>query len=634
MLRRPTAAALAAALISGLVLAAPARAQEVDQAALDANIEGLTVYGAFSEFGDPVYPPDFAHFDYVNPDAPSGGHLVLSAYGTFERLDTITIGGTWPAGIGLTGDSLFTGTADALDDYYASIAESVALPDDLSYAVFTIREEARWHDGEPIVAADFVFAFDIIKEHARPLLREFYRDLVSVEALNDRQLRVEFATTGNWATVGLAAGLSPWPQHWWEASGRDPVESYLEPVLYEGPYTIESVDPGRRITYRRVEDYWAEDLPVNVGQNNFDRITYIYFRDVDVMFEAFLAGEFDFWSENQASRWATGYNVEPVNNGAIVRDDSIADNSPRGYVGFVFNTRRPQFQDIRVREALGYLWDFEWTRANIFYGQYARAYSYFPNSDYGTQDYPLPTEEEMSFLEPLREQIPESVFTEPFTVPSTDGSGRIRENLRTALGLFREAGWEIDGQGRLVSQETGEQMEIEFLVNGPTLERVILPFVENLEAAGIDASLRVVDPAQWERRTDEFDYDMIYIGANFFPPPGGELRTYFESAAVDDPASANWPGIADPAVDQLLDDIVTVRQERDEERLQAVVRALDRVLLRDHWIIPSYYLDHYRIAYWDIFGQPEESPEFGIGFPTTWWYDPERAAALPTSRNR
>ncbi len=626
---RPLLIALVAVAVS--FVGWTATAQDVDQAEIDANLEGLNVLRSFAEFGEPLYPDDFQHFDYVNPDAPKGGSIRLSAFGTYERLDTITLGGNWAAGIGLLSDTLFTGSGDELSSYYPLIAESVAVPDDLSYAVFTINPDARYHDGEPIVAGDFVFALNIIQENARPLVREAFSDLLSATALNDRQVRFDFATVDDFRSLGLAAGFSPWPEHWWTASGRDPAESYLEPILYHGAYTIDSLDPGRTITYRRVDDYWAADLPVNRGQNNFDQITYLYFRDINVMFEAFLGGQFDFWSENEARRWATGYDVGVVTSGDIIRDETIEVNTPRGYVGFVFNTRRPIFSDIRVREAITQLWDFEWARANVFFGQYRRARSYFPNSDYGIENFPLPTEQELEFLEPLADQIPESVFTEAFSLPETDGSGRIRQQLRDALALFREAGWEIEG-GTLRNSESGELFRFQILVRSANLLRVIEPFVANLQRAGIEASIRTVDTAQYERLMDNFDYDMIYVAANFFPPPGTEMRTYFESAAATDIGSANWPGIVDPVVDALLDRLTSDRES--EERLEAITRSLDRILLRGYYIIPSYTLDVYRLAYWNIFGQPETHPVYGIGFPGTWWYDDEVAASLQRQRRR
>ena len=605
----------AAALVTAAVPAAAQPAASQDKA--------LTVLTSFAEFGEPLYPPGFAHFDYVDPDAPKGGAVRLPAFGTFETLNTLPLAGDWAAGIGLVGDSLMVGSADELSSYYPLIAESVAIPDDLSYAVFTLNPAARYHDGQPITAQDFAFAFDMLTEHGRPFLKSFFADIVSAEALDERRIRYDFATRNSFKTLSLAASLWPYPRHYWQAEGRDIATSYLEPALYNGPYDIVAVDPGRSITYERVEDYWAADLPVNVGQHNFDRITYVYFRDDDVMFEAFKAGDYDFRSENRAQRWATGYDIPAVTSGRIRRDE-VAVATPFGFRGFIFNTRRPVFQDPRVREAIGYLFDFEWTRANIFYGHYRRAKSFFPNSDFGVGATPLPEGRELALLEPHRDQLPPRVFTEPYAPPETDGSGRIRRELRQAWALFAEAGWEVDN-GVLRNVETGAPLRFEILLQSDSVMRVIQPFVQNLARAGIDASVRIVDTAQYGRRTDDFAFDMLYIALNFFPPPGPEQRNYWGSVAADQRGSANLAGIRSPVIDALVEEIIDAETLED---LKAANRALDRVLLWNFYGIPSYYNDEVWIAYWDMFGFPERRPRYSVGFPSTWWYAPERAAAI------
>ncbi|MEO1092351.1 MAG: extracellular solute-binding protein [Pseudomonadota bacterium] len=587
-----------------------------------ADDEGLTRLTQFAEFGEPVYPEGFTHFDYVNLDAPEGGHVRLAAYGTFERINPIPLGPAWPQGLGLLYDSLMTGSGDELAAYYPSIAKSVSVPDDVSFAIFELDSRARWHDGEPITADDFVFSLEVIKEHARPLLREFWRNLEAATALPDGRLRIDFATTDNWKTLGLAASLGPQPRHFYEANDLDPGAISTEPEVYEGPYRIERVDIGRSITYRRVDDYWAADLPVNRGQNNFERITYVYFRDLDVAFEAFKSGDISFWSENEARRWATGYDLPQVRDGRIVRDETIPLNNPRGFAGLVINTRRPPFDDVRVREALGLLFDFEWTQTNILYGLYERARSYFPNSDYGTRDVSLPTAEELAILEPFRDRIPEDVFTEPFEVNVTDGSGRIRGELRRAWQLFAEAGWVVE-EGQLRSEADGSVMRLQIVTSTQAALRYIEPYVTNLRRAGIDASVRVVDTAQYQRLTDDFDYDMVAIGANFFPPPNEELNTYYSSAAADERGSGNWAGVKDPVVDELLAELVDVRgrSNADLERLKAITRALDRVLLRGHYVVHTFYSARNRLAYWNYLKHPEVAPVYGTGFPPTWWYD-------------
>ncbi len=615
-------------LVSALVLAASPTPNAL---ATDPPLETLR---SFAEFGEPKYPPDFQHFDYVNPAAPRGGRVRLAAYGTFERINPIPLGPDWPQGLGLVYNSLMTGSGDELSSYYPLIAQSIELPDDASFAIFNLDPRARWHDGEPITADDFVFSLEVIKAHARPLLREFWKNLESAEALDEHRLRINFATRNNWKTVGLAASLGPQPRHFFEATGRSPGEISTEPEVYEGPYRIKSVDIGRSITYERVDDYWAADLPVNRGQNNFDEITYEYFRDLDVAFEAFKSGRIDFWSENEALRWATGYDIPQVRDGQIVRDESIPVNSPRGFAGLVMNTRRAPFDNIDVRKGIARLFDFEWLNRNIFYGQYERARSYFPNSEYGTRDFPLPTEQELEFLEPFRGQIDEAIFMTPFDPGVTDGSGRIRSELREAFGHFAAGGYEVqDGQMRNV--ETGEVLRVEIVTALASSLRFIEPFVENLRKAGIDASARIVDTAQYQRLTDQYDYDMIAIGANFFPPPNEELWTYFGSPARDEPGTGNWIGVADPVVDQLLEQIVAIdgRDQAALERLQALTRALDRVLLSGHYIVHTYYTATNRFAYWDLFGRPERPPFYATGFPETWWWEPNEAV-LAAQRNR
>lgn len=586
--------------------------------------EELTVYRSFAEFGEPLYPDDFPYFDYVDPDAPKGGEVTLGGLGTFETLNTIALGGQWPLGIGLTSDTLMTGSADELSSYYPMIAESVAVPDDLSFAVFTINPDARFHDGEPIRADDFKFAFDTITDNGRPFLRSFFEDISSATVVSELEIRFDFETTGTWKTVALAASLQPLPVHYWQEQGRDVKASYLEPPLADGPYRIASVEPGLSITYERVEDYWAADLPVNVGRHNFDRITYEYYRDDNALFLAFSGGDIDYRLENRAQRWATGYDFPAVGDGEVIQQP-FPDNTPQGISGIVLNTRRAQFQDIRVRQALTQLFDFEWLRKNIFFGNYSRIRSYFPNSDFGVGDFGPPEGRELAFLEPYRDQLPAELFTQAWEPPVTDGSGNIRPQLAEAARLFAEAGWEIR-DGVLTNVETGEPFTVEIVLASATaLERVVQPFVRNLERAGIRASLRTVDSAQYERITDEFDFDMITVRFNFFPPPGPEQRSYWGSEAADVVGSANYAGIRNPVVDALIEAVITAE---DLETLKAANRALDRVLLWNYYMIPEYYNAEFWAAYWDRFGRPERPPHYGIGFPDTWWLDTERSARL------
>jgi microcin C transport system substrate-binding protein len=590
--------------------------------AAGAYAQDITRARAIAEFGEPLYQDGVEHWPYANPDAPKGGHIVLGAFGSFDSLNTYILRGNWPSGIGLVYDSLMTGSGDELASMYGLIAESVEYPEDKSWIVFNLRPEARYHDGTPIVAADFEFAFNVIREHGRPFLQSFYAEVESLEVLDDHRLRFDFTTRDNMKPLIQVAGLRPEPRHYWE--DHDITRTYLEPPLTSGPYRIATLDAGRSITYERVDDYWAADLPVNRGLNNFDRIRYDYYRDMEVTFEAFKAGEIDFRAENSARRWSTGYDIAQVRDGRIVVE-TLPDETPQGIQAFFFNLRRARFEDIRVREALGLLFDFEAIRRTVLYDQYARVDSYFPNSDFGVDGSP-PSEEEIAVLEPYRDRLPAETFERAFEPPRSDGSGRIREQMREALELLNDAGWALR-DGRLVRD--GRQMEIEFLTVSADSERVIAPFIQNLRRIGVNGSIRQVDSAQYERRIDERDFDIITVKLNFFPPPGPELRSYYGSGAADIEGSANMAGIKHPVVDELIERIVGAE---DLDTLKAATRALDRVLLWQHYVIPQFYNDVFRIAYWNRFDRPGTQPRYGTGFPTTWWIDPEKDGRLSLPR--
>ncbi|MGQ9366740.1 extracellular solute-binding protein [Azospirillum sp. ST 5-10] len=614
-----TRAAVAAAMVLGVTLAGPGGAGPAAWAQ-DAPAEGVTRAWAISEFGTPKYGPDMAHWPYANPDAPKGGAITLGAFGSYDSLNTLVERGSWPAGIGLTTDSLTTGSGDELISAYGLIAESMEYPADRSWIRFHIRPQARWHDGTPITADDFVYSFDFVRKEGRLFLRSFYDDIEKCEATETLVLTCTMRTRGTMKPLMAAASLWPMPRHWWQAEGRDPTKTTLEPPLGSGAYRIKAVDPGRSITYERVKDYWAADLPVNRGLNNFDEIRYDYYRDDNVQVEALMAGRIDFREENKAQRWATGYETDAVKQGRLVRSE-VPDNAPHGMLGYVFNTRRPLFQDIRVRQALNWLYDFETIQRQLLYGQYKRIKSWFPNSEYGARGAPTP--EEVAVLTPYKDKLRPGVLTDAFEPPSTDGSGRSRENLRKAFALFKEAGWEHK-DGRLVNA-AGQPFTFEILLYDPGLVRVVEPFVTMLKRAGVEATIRVVDTAQYKVRTDEYDYDVVSIGLTFFPPPGPELRSYFSSAVADVEGQGNFAGIRDGVVDALLEDIVT---GTDLPTIEATTRAMDRVLLSGWYVIPTWYNDVSRLAYWDRFGHPETMAKYSHGFPTTWWLDPAKDKAL------
>jgi len=604
----------AAVLLAAAFLAVPAQAE-------------TTRAHALRQFGAPMFGPEVAHLPHANPDAPKGGQLTMAAPGTFDSLNPLILRGVRPRTLGLISDSLMASSGWELDAAYGALAESVEVPDDRSWAVFHLRDGARWHDGKPVTAGDVVFAWDAIQAHGAPFIKSFLDKVATVAALDERRVKITLKTTGEIKPIidfGLSMG--PQPRHWWTAGGRDISKTTLEAPLGSGPYRIKAVDPGRSITYERVADYWGRDLPVARGFYNFDTVKVDFYRDDDVMFEAFKGGAYDMRMENRAQRWTIGYDFPAVTDGRVVKR-VIASELPLGAQGFRFNTRRAKFADPRVREAFGQLFDFEWIQKSLLYGQYRRTTSNFPNSDFGAKGPPGP--EELKLLDPYRGKLPDAVFTKAFELPKTDGTGNNRANQREALRLFKAAGWELK-DGRLLNAKTGEPMSVEFLDGSGTLTRVVQPYVETLRRAGIDANLRIVDTAQYEKLTDDFDFDVVVANFNFFSPPGTELRSYFGSAAADVPGSANYAGIREPVADALIETIIAAK---DLETLQAATRALDRVLLWGHYMVPHWYNPETWVAAWDKFGWPEKNAKYDMGFrnngfPINWWVDPAKAAKL------
>ena len=605
MSRMRTCVPFLAGILGILGLAGPISAD-------DDLLDGVAPVHALTAFGEPPrYPADFTHFDYVNPDAPKGGSITLAGAGSFDSLNAFIISGTPAGGAGLTLESLAVGSDDEVFTYYGSLAEAIYVPEDRSWVAFRLREEARWHDGMPVTADDVVWSFDTLTTDGAPIYRIYYAEVIDAEALDDRTVRFTFAGPGNTELPLIMGQLPVLPKHYWEE--RDFTAATLEPPLGNGPYRVAEVVPGRSITFERVEDWWGADLPVNRGRYNFDRITFEYYRDISVMLEAFLAGQYDIRGEHSASNWATAYDTPAVRDGRIVRDE-IAHSDPRGMQAFVFNTRRPVFQDPRVREAINYLFDFEWMRANLFHGLYRRTGSYFSNSELAATG--LPSGAELAVLEPFRDQLPERVFTEEFLPPTTDGSGRIRANLRQAIRLFGEAGWTLDDESRLVNGQTGAQMQFEILYRQADLIRMISPFISNLEQAGIDVEPRLVDTAQYIRLRDGYEFDMTVATLPQTLSPGNEQREFWGSGIADVQGGRNLAGIRDPVIDALIDQIITAP---DRETLVSRTRALDRVLLWGFYVVPHYYDDRVRVAYWNRFAHAETIPLYGIGSsPTSW----------------
>jgi len=585
----------------------------------------------FAIQGPPKYPADFEHFEYVNPDAPKGGTLVLNAFSqTFDSLNPFILRGTPAAGLAylhqhdvLPGagtpisESLMVGSLDEPFASYGLIAETIEVPEDRSYVRFQLRPEARFQDGRQITVDDVIFSFVTLMEKGQPLFRAYYDDVDRVEQTGDREVTFFFTVSGN-TELPLIIGQMPiLSEAYW--ADKDFEEPGLVGPLGSGPYRISSFEPGRYVEYERVTDYWGKDLPVNVGRHNFDRIRYDYYRDDTVAFEAFLAGEYDLRYENSARNWAIGYDGEALNEGRIVKE-ALPDQTPSGMQGFVYNTRLPIFSDKRVRRALAYAFDFPWTNRTIFYSEYLRSRSYFQNSDMAATG--LPEGRELELLEPFRDSLPEEVFTEEYNPPTTDGSGNVRENLLVARGLLEEAGWTQTQEG-LVNAD-GEVFEFEILLRSASFERIVGPFLQNLERLGVKASMRTVDTSQWVNRIQAYDFDMMIFPFAQSTSPGNEQREFWSTEAADEPGTRNFAGVKDPVVDELIEGLI---QAGTRAELVAHTRALDRVLQWGYYLIPQWYADTHRLAYWNKFGHPDITPLRGVP-SSAWWIDPVKAAAL------
>ena len=575
--------------------------------------------------GEPKYGPDFSHFDYVNPDAPKGGMLRQAEFGTFDSFHGFIPKGH--AGPSSSVETLLTSSADEPFTEYGLIAESLEVPDDRSWAIFTLRPEARWHDGKPITVEDIIWSLDTLKTKGHPQYRFYYKNVVDARKIGPRRVKFSFDEKNNRELPLIVGQLPILPKHYWQA--RDFEATTLEPPLTSGPYRVADFEPGRFVELERVEDYWGKDLPVNKGQDNFDRIRYEYYRDETILREAVKAGRIDYHRENIAKVWALDYlpnKVPAIRNGWLNKEE-IAHRRPTGMQAFFFNTRREVFADRRVRQALDYAFDFEWTNKNLFFSQYTRSQSFFSNSELAATG--LPRGQELEILESFRGRIPEEVFTTIYEAPATDGSGWPRDNLRKAFALLEEGGWEVRDQ-KLVNRQTGKSMRFEIMIVQKSIERIVLPFVRNLQRLGIDVRVRLVDSSQYINRLRRFDFDMIIFGIGQGESPGNEQRFYWSSTAADSPAARNVAGIKDPVVDELIEMIITAP---DRESLVARTRALDRVLLSGHYIIPNWHLDRDRILSWDKFSRPSVTPNQGTS-TNYWWFDEDKARNLEQKLTR
>jgi microcin C transport system substrate-binding protein len=573
---------------------------------------------ALALHGDLKYDADFSHFEYVNPDAPKGGTMRLATTGTFDSLNPFILQGTPAAGSGLIYDTLLTSSSDEAFSEYGLLAERIEVPPDGSWVAFYLRPEARWHDGEPLTSDDVVFSFNLLMTDGHPFYRSYYGSVADVEAIDERTVKFTFEGDINKELPLIVGQLPILPEHYWQ--DKDFTAPTLDAPLGSGPYRIADFDAGRNISYERVPDYWGANVPANVGKNNFGILSYDYYRDTTVAIEALKAYEYDFRSENIAREWANAYNI-PEKDEGLFAQELIPNENNQGMQGFFFNTRLSKFADPQVRRALTYAFDFEWTNETLFYGQYVRTNSFFENSELAAEG--VPTGLELEILERYRDELPEEVFNTPYELPVTDGSGNAREQLRTARQMLADAGWEIQ-DGVLTNVDTGEVMEIEFLLIDPNFERIVSPFIQNLERLGVQTNIRTVDQAQYQNLVQDFNFDMIVSTIRQSLSPGNEQRDMWTSDVADVTGSRNLAGIQDPVIDALVEEVISAP---DRESLVAATRALDRALLWGHYVIPQWHIAAYRIAYWDKFGRPEISPKYSLGF-ITWWIDEDKLAEV------
>jgi microcin C transport system substrate-binding protein len=581
-----------------------------------------------SHFGDLKYPSGFKQFDYVNAKAPKGGAARTIMLGTFDNFN-IAVGGvkgTLFLAIDLIHDTLLVPALDEVSSEYGLLAEAVSYPDDFSLATYRLRAQAKWHDGKPVTPDDVIFSFDALKKFS-PQAAANYRHVVKAEKTGDREVTFVFDRPGNHTQPQIVGHLTILPKEWWagtDANGkkRNIGETTLEPPMSSGPYRIKEFSPGRTVVIERVKDYWGRNLNVNIGRDNFDELRFEYFRDATVAIEAFKADLVDWRTENSAKNWATAYDFAAVSEKRVILEEFPIHNFSL-MQGFAFNIRREKFKDPRVRLAFNYAFDFEETNKQMFFGQYKRITSYFQGTELASSG--LPSGRELELLNTVRDKVPPEVFKKVYTNPVGGSPTAVRRNLREAVRLFKEAGYEVRNQ-QLVNGKTGEPFTVEFLGNNALFERVFLFYKPSLVRLGIDVSVRTVDEPQYENRLRSWDFDIITYAWDESLLPGAEQRGYWGSQAADQPGSENVIGIKNPAVDAMIEKVVFAKSHDD---LVAATRALDRVLLWNYYVVPQWSYYKLRTARWDRFSHPSPLPRYGMaGFPALWWWDAEKAAKV------
>ena len=578
----------------------------------------INIAHAIAMHGEPKYPDSFQYVDYANPDAPKGGKIILSSTGSYDSFNPFILKGTAAAGIGNLYETLTTGSSDEAFTEYGLIAKTIEWPDDRSWVAFTIREEAVWHDGKKISPEDVIWTFNTLMEKGHPFYKYYYGDVVEVIQENDNKVRFNFKGNTNLELPLIVGQLPVLPKHYW--TNKNFEETSMDIPIGSGPYKIKNFDAGRTITYELDSDYWGKNIPIKKGTENFGIIQYEYYKDRSIEREAFKSGDIDLFSENTSKDWATSYDTPAVQKG-LIKKELIEHQNPQGMQGFSFNTRKEIFEDKRVREALSYAFDFEWTNKNLFYNAYKRTNSFFENSELASSG--VPSGGELDLLNDFRELLPQKLFQEEYNPPKTDGSGFMRKELQKATKLLQDAGWELQ-EGKLINKKSGSKFEFELLLVSPAFERIVLPFKDNLAKLGIDVSVRTIDSAQYQNRLDGFDFDMIVSTFSQSLSPGNEQRNFWGSDAAKTNGSRNIIGISNEVIDSLIEKVISAK---DREDLIVTTRALDRVLLWNHYVIPQWHISAYRTLYWDIFDKPSVRPKYSLG-THTWWVDADKASTI------
>ncbi len=579
---------------------------------------------AIAMHGEPKYDQNFLNVEYIDENFIKGGSIVRSSIGTYDSFNPFILKGTPAAGIGGLYETLTTGSSDEAFTEYGLLAETIEWPDDRSWVSFIIRKEARWHDGEKITAEDVVWTFNTLMDKGHPFYKYYYGDVSEVIKESENKVRFNFKSNTNKELVLIVGQLPVLPKHYWKDKNFE--DTTLDIPLGSGPYKIKSFDSGRSITYELDKDYWGfkNKIPIKIGKDNYNTIRYDYYKDRGIEREAFKSGEIDFFSENSSKEWAKSYNISAVEKN-LIKKELIQHENPQGMQGFAFNIRKDKFKDRRVRKALSFAFDFEWSNKNLFFDAYKRTDSFFENSELASSN--LPSEDELIFLNPYYDILPGELFTEQYQNPVTDGSGYMRLQLQEATKLLKDAGWELV-EGKLLHSVTNELFEFEILLRSPAFERIVFPFKDNLEKLGIEVEVRTIDSAQYQKRIETFDFDMVVQTFSQSLSPGNEQRNFWGSDAASTNGSRNIIGIKNYAVDGLIESLINAE---DRKELITITKALDRVLLWNYYVIPQWHISSYRVLYWNFFDQPDIKPKYSLGFDT-WWVNQNKFDQIQSNR--